>query len=69
MQQGPLTLETFADDRLEVNPIEVIAVEVDGERVWVHMRDPLSYTMIEAKNAKDVVAWGRDSDKLKGENE
>lgn len=69
MQQGSLMLETFADDRMELSPTEVMAVEVYGERVWVHMKDPLSFTMIEAKNAKDVVAWGRDSDKLKGENE
>lgn len=62
-------LHTFADDRLEVSPAEVLSIEVDGERVWVSMRDPISYRRIEAKNTKDVVAWGRDSDKLKGEKE
>lgn len=65
--QSPLTLHTFADDRLEVSSTEVVAVTVDGERVWVHMRDPVSFTMIEAKNSKDVAEWGRVSGKLEGE--
>ena len=62
-----LILHTFADDRLEVSPIEVVTVEVDGKRVWVHMRDSVSFTMIEAKNPKDVAEWGRVSGKLEGE--
>ena len=65
--QSSLTLHTFADDRLEVSPTEVLAVEVDGKRVWVRMRSP-HIMMVEAKNAEDVLAWGRDSDKLEGED-
>lgn len=65
--QDSLTLHTFADDRLEVSPTEVVAVEVDGERVWVRMQSPM-VTMIEAKNTKDVLKWGRDSDKMGGEH-
>jgi hypothetical protein len=69
MVQDSLKLHTFADDRLEVSSTEVVAVKVDGERVWVHMRDLLSFTMIEAKNPEDVLKWGRVSGKLEGENE
>lgn len=67
--KSSLMLHTFADDCLEVSSTEVVAVTVDGKRVWVQMRDPLSFTMIEAKNSEDVAEWGRVSGKLEGENE
>lgn len=63
--QGSLKLLTFTNERLEMDPDEVVAVEIDGERVWVRTRDPQHYSLIEAKNTEDVTAWGRDSDKLK----
>jgi len=69
VQQGSLMLHTFADDQLEVSPTEVVAVEVDGKRVWVSMRDPLSYRRIEAKNSEAVTEWGRVNGMLEGENE
>lgn len=63
--QNSLTLQTFAnDEKLLMDPDEVLYIKVDGERVWVSLKT-VGISIIEAKNAEDVTKWGRDSGKLK----